>query len=254
MSPAEIHVRRAPVERPDFASGVELAFQAAARFRQLARPPVRAALWQQVRRGALDFAGLAGVMGALAGFFTLATVELGLGLGVSVGVRVLHVLVLGRLAGFVCALLLVADPGTAATFELGLMRHRGELRTLRLMGIDPRDYLVLPQVLGFGLALFVLTGIFQAATVGGAALTALVTTLGFRQQLEALGAALGPAAVAISAPKTLVVGLVIGLLACQHGLAASFAPAQMPRIARRLPGRSLLALVAVHGLAALLSA
>ncbi len=235
-------------ETPEVSGGVEVLYHLVRRVGRLSRAPVQAALWTQVRRGALDFAGLAGVIGALAGFFTIATTELGLRLGVSVGVRILDVLVLGQLAGFVCALLLVAGPGTAATFELGLMRHNGELRTLRLIGIDPRDYLVLPRVLGFALALFVLTVVFQAsAAFGGAALAAVATSLTFSQQIEALVAVLTPGLLVVSAFKSLAVGTAIGLLACHHGLVAPFAPEDMPRIARQLLGRSLVALVLIHG-------
>ena len=253
MSPVQESAWRAPVDLPDRAGGARPFLRAAAWLRALARPPVQAALWQQVRRGALDFAGLTALIGALAGFFTIATVELGLGLGLTVGVRVLHVLVLGQLAGFVCALLLVAGPGTAATFELGLMRHHGELRTLRLIGIDPRDYLEPPRVLGFALALFVLTFVFQAAAaLGGAALAALATPLSFTQQVEALGGTLGSPMVFVSAGKSLGLGAVIGLLVCHQGLVAPFAPTQLPRIARQLLGRSLVALVLVHGGVALL--
>lgn len=253
MSPAQNSARPPPVELPDFAEGRESFWPAAPRLRTLARAPVQAALWLQVRRGVLDFVGLTVLLGTLAGGFTIASVELSLGLGLTVGVLVLRVLVLGQLAGFVCALLLVAGPGTAATFELGLMRHHGELRTLRLIGIDPRDYLVPPRALGFALALFVLTFVFQvAAALGGAALAALVTPLAFAAQIEALAGALAPSLLVVSAGKSLVLGLIIGLLACHQGLVAPFTPAQLPRIARQLLGRSLVALVLVHGGAALL--
>ena len=223
------------------------------RLRLLLRAPVQAALWHQVQRGALDFAWLAAAVGALAGFFTIGTVGVGFGLGVTVGVHVMQVLVLGQLAGFACALLLVAGPGTAATFELGLMRQQGELRMLRLMGIDPRDYLVLPRVLGFSGALFVLSFVFQlAAVVGGFALAALVTHLSFTQQIDALVATLKPAAFLVTGVRSLVLGAVIGVQVCDHGLVAPFTVARMPQIARQLLSQSLVALVLVHGLSALL--
>lgn len=252
MSLAQDSARRAPAELAEFSGGVELFLCVARRVGQLARPPVQAALWQQVQRGALDLAGFVALIGALAGFFAIATVEVGFGLGVTVGVRLLQALVLNQLAGFVAALLLVTGPGTAAAWELGLMRRQGELRTLRLIGIAPFDYLVLPRVLGFGLALFVLTFVFQvAASLGGASLTAVATQLTFAQQIDALAATLAPAALVVSALESVVLGTVIGLLVCHHGLARGFAPAETPRVARRLLGHSLIALVVVHGAAAL---
>lgn len=253
MSTVQGSVQPAQADLPDFAGGLDLFLHIAGRASQLARPPVQAALWQQVQRGALDFAWLTAVIGALAGFFTIATVQLGFGLGITVGVRVLQALVLGQLAGFVCALLLVAGPGTAATFELGLMRHQGELRTLRLIGIDPRDLLVLPRVLGFAFALFVLAFVFQvAAVLGGFALAALFTQISFTQQIDALLATLAPSALAVSGVRNLVLGAAIGLLVCDQGLVAPFSPARMPQIANHLLSRALVALVIVHGGAALL--
>lgn len=227
---------------------MELFSLVVARLGQLSRSPVRVALWQEVQRGALSLAGFVAIMGALTGFFAIATVEAGFGFGVTVGVRVLHVLVLGQLAGFVCALLLVTGPGTAAAWELGLMQRQGELRTLRLIGIAPIDFVVVPRVLGFGVALFVLTFVFQAAAAfGGIALAAVVTQLTFSQQLDALAASLDPAMLAISALKNFVLGSVIGVLVCRHGLAVSFAPTETPRVARQLLAHSLVALVSVHG-------
>lgn len=227
----------------------------AGRARQLSRPPVQAALWHQVQRGALDFAGLTAVIGALSGFFTMATVDAGFGLGVTVAVRVFKSLVLGQLAGFACALLLVAGPGTAAMVELGLMRHQGELRTLRLIGIDPRDLLVLPRVLGFALALFVLTFVFQiAAVTGGFALAALFTGTSFTQQCTALLTLLQPAALVVSGLRNLVLGAALGVIVCHQGLVSPFSPARMPQIANQLLSRSLIALVIVQGGAALLPA
>jgi ABC-type transporter Mla maintaining outer membrane lipid asymmetry permease subunit MlaE len=253
MSTAQGTVQRDPADLPGFTGGLDLLLHLAGRVRQLTRPPVQAALWQQVQRGALDLVWLTVVIGAAAGFFTVATVEVGFGLGVTLGVRVLQALVLGQLAGFVSAILLVAGPGTAATFELGLMRHNGELRTLRLIGIDPRDYLMLPRVLGFAFSLFVLAFLFQAAAVlGGFALAALVTQVSFTQQIGALLATLQPGALAVAGVRSLVLGAAIGVLVCDHGLIAPFSPARMPQIARQLLSRALVAVVVVHGAAALL--
>ena len=221
---------------------------------QLGRAPVSAVLWRQVRRGALDFFWLAAALGALAGFFTLLTVEEGFGLGITVGVRVLQALVLGQLAGFAGALLLVAGPGTAGVFELAHMRQQGERRVLRLIGIDPRDLLVLPRVLGFACSLLVLAFAFQlGAVLGGFALTALFSPASFTQQMRALAVTLPPSALLISALRSLVLGAVIGLLVCHQGLVAPFSPTRLPQIARQFLTRALVAFVVVHGIFALLT-
>lgn len=230
-----------------------LAWHIVKRAPRIAHPCLQAALWQQVQRGALDFVGLIAVIGSLAGFLTIATVELRFGLGIVLGVRVLVALILGPLASFVSALLLVTGPGAATTFELGLMRYHGELRTLRLIGIDPRDFLVLPRVVGFSLSLFVLTFTFQSAAVlGGFALAAAFTQISFAQHFDALVTLLQPSRVIASVLTTLFLGAVLGVLVCHQGLAAPFSPTEMPRIARELLSRSLVVVVIVLGAANLL--
>lgn len=243
----------AQTQPADLMGGWSLAFHLPTRAKRLAHPTIRSALWNQVSRGALNFAGLTAVIGALAGFFTIVTVETSFGLGVTLGVRVMEALVLGQLAGFVSALVLVTGAGTAATFELGLMRHQGELRTLRLIGIDPTDLLVLPRVVGFAFALFVLTFAFQAAAVlGGFALAAIFTQISFAQHAEALIETLQPSSVVISSATSLVLGAILGVLVCHHGLNAGFSPSRAAHISRELLSRSLIAIVIVHGGAALL--
>lgn len=224
------------------------------RLGELRRPPVKLAVWQQVQRGALDLGWLTVVIGSLAGAFTVATIEAGFGLGATLAVRVLIALVLGQLAGFVAALLLVAGPATASTFELGLMRQHGELRTLHLIGVDPRAYLMLPRVLGFAASLLVLDFVFQlAAAVGGFALAALVTPISFSQQMETLAAALTPGILAVTGLRSVLLGAAIGVLVCEHGFSPTFSPARMPQVARQLLSRSLVAVVVVHGGFALLA-
>jgi ABC-type transporter Mla maintaining outer membrane lipid asymmetry permease subunit MlaE len=254
MPPAQDTAPSVQTDLPEMTVGRDFLAGCFRQVGQLGRAPVSAVLWQQVRRGALDFFWLAAALGALAGFFTLITVQTGFGLGITVGVRVLQALVLGQLAGFAGALLLVAGPGLAGVFELALMRQQGELRVLRLIGIDPRDLLVLPRVLGFACSLLVLAFSFQlAAVLGGFALTALFSSASFTQQMMALSATLPPWALVVSALRSLVLGALIGLLVCHQGLVAPFSPTRLPQIARQFLSRALVAFVVVHGVFALLT-
>ena len=214
---------------------------------------MRAAVWAQVTRGAIQPAAFSAGVGLLAGSATIGTAEMAFGLGRTIGVQMLQILVLGQMAGFVAALLLVAGAGTAAVFEVGRMQLQGELRTLRLMGVDPVDFLVLPRIIGFGLSLFLLTLAFQVgAALGGAAVVAAVSQLTFSQLMAALIAGLAPRFVLWSAAQSLVLGGLIGALVCREGLARKFSVDDLPRIARQLLARSLVIVVVVQGAAAVL--
>ena len=254
MPPAQDTAPTVQTELPEMTAGLGWLKGLVRQLGLLGLAPVSAVLWRQVRRGALEYFWLAAALGALAGFFTLITVETGFGLGITVGVRVLQALVLGQLAGFAGALLLVAGPGLAGVFELAHMRQQGELRVLRLIGIDPRDLLLLPRVLGFACSLLVLAFAFQlAAVLGGFALTALFSPVSFTQQMLALAGSLPPWALVVSALRSLVLGAVIGLLVCHQGLVAPFSPTRLPQIARQFLSRALVAFVVVHGVFALLT-
>jgi phospholipid/cholesterol/gamma-HCH transport system permease protein len=255
MAPAQVSSPKDTAAQPgDLAGGLDILLYALRHSGELARPPVRAALWRRIQHGALDLMGLAALLGSLAAFLVLETLTFGLGLGVELGVRVVQALVVSQLAGFVCALLVVAGPGVSATLELGFMRRQGELRALRLAGIDPRNYLVVPCVLGFALALFVLGFAFQvAAVLGGFALTSLVSQASVSQLFGVLLTTMGPAALALSGIKNLVLGAAIGVIVCNQGLVEPFSTSQMPRIARHMVTRALFALVIVYGGAALLA-
>ena len=62
-----------------------------------------------------------------------------------------------RVGPLLTALIVLSWAGTANVVELGTARALGEIEALEVMGIDPIHYLVVPRMIGMGLAVFALT-------------------------------------------------------------------------------------------------
>lgn len=155
-------------------------------------------------------------------------------------------------APLVVAMVFIGRNAMVISTELALMRVRGELRFLEQMGIDPRDYLVLPRILAFMVSLLAVTFYYQVISVtGGFAVSSLLLNVSFTEQMRLLLEAISPVGVLFSALKALIFGLVIGTIACFSGLFAGDTINDVPRAQIVAYMRSLIWLVAIDLLFAL---
>lgn len=131
---------------------------------------------------------------------------------------------LRELGPLMAAVILAGRTGSAYAAELGTMTVNEEIDALRIMGIDPIAWLVLPRLLAAMLVMPVLALLMDLAGLLG--MTAVMMTLGFPpvavvNQLQAwvgLGDLMGGLA------KAAVFGLAIGMVGCRAGLAAGRGP------------------------------
>ncbi len=149
----------------------------------------------------------------------------------------------------ITAFVIIARSATAAAAELGGMRAGGEVAALEALGIDPRRYLVFPRLAGFAVAAAGLTLIFDAAAVlGGWAIAAAVFPVPLLSFLERLGAALGPADLAVTAGKSAAFGLLIAAAACACGLEVGRSRRDIPKAATKAVVASLALVVLADGI------
>jgi phospholipid/cholesterol/gamma-HCH transport system permease protein len=118
-------------------------------------------------------------------------------------------------------MLVLARSGTRNVIELGTARALGELEALEALRIDPIHYLVMPRVIGMGLAVFALTIYFILGTMLSGYLFAFVTNVPLRPEeyLHQLVDALSTLDFAILSIKSCLFGIVIAVVTCYHGLA-----------------------------------
>jgi phospholipid/cholesterol/gamma-HCH transport system permease protein len=126
--------------------------------------------------------------------------------------------VLRELGVAIPALLVVAKAGAAMTAEVGSMKVTEQLDALRLLRIDPVEYLVFPRFVACIVSLACLTLIAIATTLL-CALAVAVFGYGFStlEYLNALRAFVTPLDLVSALVKGLVFGAVIPLLSCAYG-------------------------------------
>jgi len=121
-------------------------------------------------------------------------------------------------------LVIVGRSGTAIMAEIGTLLVNRQLRTLDAAGVDPVVYLLLPRVLGMSVAAGGLAMIFvTAAFFSGFAIAYL---LGFDQgnllsSANAAAAGVSPMVYLMLVVKSVVIGLVVGVICTRRALAVT---------------------------------
>lgn len=121
----------------------------------------------------------------------------------------------------VMAFLLAGRAGSAVAAELGSMRVNDEIHALRMMDIDPVEFLVVPRFVAMTLALPVLVLYADIVGIAGGALVVAVDPaihITVRQYFSNLFEWVTVSDIAVGVVKALVFGMVISVISCTFGL------------------------------------
>jgi phospholipid/cholesterol/gamma-HCH transport system permease protein len=153
--------------------------------------------------------------------------------------------VVRELGPLLTAMLVLARSGTRNVIELGTARAQGEVEALEALRIDPIHYLVMPRVIGMGMAVFSLTIYFILGTLASGYLFAFVNNIPLRpdEYIQQLTDALSGLDFVILALKSCLFGVVIAVITCYHGLAQPLRLEEVPRAANRAIAQSVVACV-----------
>jgi phospholipid/cholesterol/gamma-HCH transport system permease protein len=134
---------------------------------------------------------------------------------------VMATVVVRELGPLLTALIVLSRAGTANVVELGTARAVGEIEALEVMGIDPIHYLVVPRMIGMGLAVFALTiYLILGALVSGYAWAFLQDVpLTPGDYLRQLATSVRWIDFVVLGLKTFLFGMSIAVVTCYHGLA-----------------------------------
>lgn len=111
------------------------------------------------------------------------------------------------------ALIMLVRVGMVMTTELGLMKQQGELRHLELLGVAPRDFLVIPAVFALALATVVVTFYFQILILLGVVLFSVLTTgMSAHELWTHLVMLVAPSDVLYTAVKSLLFGAMMAVV------------------------------------------
>jgi len=184
----------------------------------LFRPPVRMVFSRQMFFTSVEALVSISIMAALAGMVIITQISQAFGYDAALIGRVMLWAVVRELGPLITAIFVIAGSGAAVTAELATMKVNGEFGSLRIMGINPIDYLVVPRMAAVILSMFFLNLYFQvAAMLGGFTLSAALIDISFTQHVSSTFANVGADDAAVSIVKSLVFGGAVAATACSHG-------------------------------------
>ncbi len=159
---------------------------------------------------------------------------------------------LRELGPLMAAVILAGRTGSAFAAEIGTMTVNEEVDALRVMGIDPMAWLVLPRILAALAVMPVLALVMDLAGLVG--MGVVMGTLGYppASVIAALERALVLRDLLGGLFKAAVFGLAIGLIGCRAGLAAGRGPRAVGDAATSAVVGGIVAMVLLDGLFATL--
>jgi len=159
---------------------------------------------------------------------------------------------LRELGPLMAAIILAGRTGSAFAAELGTMTVNEEIDALRIMGIDPIAWLVLPRLLAAALAMPVLALVLSLAGLLG--MGTVMVVLGFPPVavLKQVQNAVQIKDLVGGLFKAAIFGLVVGLIGCRAGLGAGRGPRAVGDAATTAVVGGIVGVVVLDGICAVL--
>ena len=152
-----------------------------------------------------------------------------------------------ELGPILTAFIIAARSGTAIATELGNMVVSHEIEAYTANGINPISYLVVPRFLGVTVSLILLNVYFNIfGLLGSYFVTALITTVDFRDYFFNLLNALTVVDVLVSFLKSAVSGAIISTVATFYGFKVEQASTEVPVMAIKSVGRGFMLLIVAN--------
>ncbi len=207
----------------------------------------------QIRFTALHAVGLVLLLAGILSFLVISQAVRELGpLGVTELIGTLIVVAIVRELGpLITALAVAGRSGTAIAAELATNRVMGEVRALEAMGIDPRQYLVVPRLAAAVVSVFTLLIVFDLGAIGAGFAAARLAGMSGERYFEVVLQSLAARDVWLTVAKALAFGLIVGLVPSYFGLSVRGSPTEIPVAASRA---TVTAIVGIFLCAALLTA
>jgi len=166
-------------------------------------------------------------------------------------VTVITDLVALELGALLTAIFLVGRSGSAITVDLLNMKLNNEIHALELLGININDFLIVPRLIGCSVAQLVLAIIFSFVTLTSAVfVTAVFAPINLVQYFNAIVGAFTGLDIAVFIFKNALFGLIIGSIACFHGLQIKESVTEVPQQTQKAIVSTLLIIFILDGILA----
>lgn len=189
----------------------------------------------QIRFTAVHAVGLVVLLSGILSFLVISQAVRELGrYGVTELLGTLMVVAIVRELGpLITALVVAGRSGTAIAAELATNSVMGEVRALEAMGIDPRQYLVVPRFVAAVISVFVLMVLCDTVAITTGYVAAALNGMSGARYFEIVFQSLSPADVWLSAAKAVAFGAILGIVPSYYGLAVRSGPTEIPIAASR---------------------
>lgn len=215
----------------------------------MVRGPARDVLFRQVYFNTVESVHRITVVGALTGMVIITQISQAFGYDPELIGKALMWTVIRELGPLITAILMISGSGAAMTAELSSMKINKEFDTLRSMGINPLEYLVVPRMASTIISLFLLNAYFQAAAIlGGFVLSMALIDVSFHQHIASILLSVSVFDVGVSLCKSLVFGGAIAAVTCSHGCLVEGSITEIPRAIIGSQMRSLFIIFVIDGL------
>lgn len=157
-----------------------------------------------------------GMVLSLQSYYVLATFGAESKLGSIISLSLIR-----ELGPVIAALMVIGRAGSALTAEIGIMRISEQIDALDAMALDPRKYLVGPNLLAGVISLPILTFIFIVVGIwGGYLVGADLTGVSSGTYFGAIASSVLPKDLLLSLYKSLCFGVLITWISCYKGFSA----------------------------------
>ncbi len=166
-------------------------------------------------------------------------------------VTVITDLVALELGALLTAIFLVGRSGSAITVDLLNMKLNNEIHALELLGININDFLIVPRLVGCSVAQLVLAIVFSfVALTSTVFVTAVFAPINLAQYFHAIVGAFTGLDIAVFLFKNALFGLIIGSIACFHGLQIKDSVTEIPQQTQKAIVSTLLVIFVLDGILA----
>lgn len=162
--------------------------------------------------------------------------------------EILSRLVISELGPLITGVILIGRSCSAIAVDLGNTKVHGEIEPLEYLGINVDDYFVVPRIICMLISQVTLALYFSVITIlVGVFFSAYIYNFPAHDSLMALLDTMTISVVIIFMAKNLFFGLIIGTMACFHGLSVENSPTQVPQQMQKAVVRSLVFLFLADG-------
>ncbi|MFC1862819.1 MlaE family ABC transporter permease [Thermodesulfobacteriota bacterium] len=158
-----------------------------------------------------------------------------------------------ELGSLLTSIIIIGRSGSAITIDLGNMSLNREIEGLELLGIDVKQFFILPRLLGVTFSQIALAIYFSLfAIMAGIIFSAILDSTSNFKYLFDLPQAFRIEQLVMFLIKNLLFGLIIGATSCYHGLRVAVSVTEIPQETQRAIVNSLIIIFILDGIIALL--